>query len=103
MMEIILENAKSNGSKKIKKISVVIGNCSGVVPESLRYCFDVIKMETAAKDAELFIKELSATASCEKCSENFEVGQYDYACPKCGDIIMPTGGKELYISDMEVE
>ena len=103
IIDIVLENAKSNDAKKVTKVTVVVGNCSGVEPDSLRYCFDVIKKESAADCAELVVVELSATALCERCNENFKVGQYDYVCPKCGDIIIPMGGKELHISEMEVE
>jgi len=103
IIDIVLENAKSNGAGKVKKVTVVVGNCSGVVPESLRYCFDIIKKETAADDAELVVEEVSARAHCETCGGDFKVGQYDYVCPKCGDIIMPTGGRELHISEMEIE
>ena len=103
IIDIVLDNAKSNSAKKVLKVTVVVGNCSGVVPDSLRYCFDVIKKETAADCAELVVEETSATSHCESCGGDFNVGQYDYVCPKCGDIIMPTGGKELHISEMEVE
>ena len=103
IIDIVLDNAKSNDAKKVIKVTVVVGNCSGVVAESLRFCFDVIKKETVADDAELVITEVSASAHCETCGGDFKVGQYDYVCPKCGDIIMPMGGKELHISDMEVE
>ncbi len=103
IIDIVLDGAKSNNAGKVIKVTVVVGNCSGVVPESLKYCFDVIKKETAADSAELVITELSARAHCESCGGDFKVGQYDCVCPECGDIIMPTGGRELHVSEMEIE
>jgi hydrogenase nickel incorporation protein HypA/HybF len=103
LINLIVENAQKSGSGNVTKVSIVIGNLAGVVTDSLKFCFDEIKMGTIANDAELVVDEVSATAYCAVCETEFPVGQYVFDCPECGDVIIPSGGKELYLKDMEVE
>jgi hydrogenase nickel incorporation protein HypA/HybF len=103
LMSLVIENAKNSDAKNVIKVSIVVGNLSGIVVDSLKFCFDEVKKDTAAKNADLVIDEVSATAYCIKCENKFRVGQYAFACPDCGETIIPSGGNELYLKDMEVE
>ncbi|VAX25583.1 hypothetical protein MNBD_NITROSPINAE04-1495 [hydrothermal vent metagenome] len=103
LMSLIAENARKSGARSVTRVSIVVGNLSGIVADSLKFCFDEVKKSTVAKDAELVVDEVSATAYCAKCETRFPVGQYVFNCPDCGEVIIPSGGKELYLKDMEVE
>ncbi len=103
LINLIVENAQNSGARSVTKVSIVVGNLSGIVSDSLKFCFDEIKKSTVAKDAELVVDEVSATAYCAKCETQFAVGQYVFNCPDCGEVVIPSGGKELYLKDMEVE
>lgn len=103
LMSLITENAQKSDAKSVIKVSIVVGNFSGIVVDSLKFLFDEVKKSTVANDAELVVDEVSATAYCVKCETEFPVGQYEFDCPDCGELIIPSGGKELYLKDMEVE
>lgn len=103
LMILVAENAKNSGAKNVTKISIVVGSLSGIVVDSLKFCFDEVKKDTVASDALLSVEEVSATAYCTKCEKKFPVGQYVFACPDCSDTVIPSGGNELYLKDMEVE
>lgn len=103
LMSLIVENARKSGARSVTKVSIVVGNLSGIVADSLKFCFDEVKRSTVAKGAELVVNEVSATAYCVKCETQFTVGQYVFNCPDCGEVVIPSGGKELYLKDMEVE
>ncbi len=103
LMSLIVENAQKSGAGSVTKVSIIVGNLAGIDTDSLKFLFDEVKRGTVANDAELVVDEVSATAYCIKCETEFPVGQYVFACPDCGEVIIPSGGKELYLKDMEVE
>lgn len=103
LMSLIIKNARKSGARSVTKVSIAVGNLSGIVVDSLQLCFDEAKRGTVANDAQLVVDEVSATAYCVKCESEFPVGQYAFDCPDCGEVIIPSGGKELYLKDMEVE
>ncbi len=103
LMNLIAENAKVSEARNVIKVSVVIGNLSGIVADSLKLCFDEVKKGTIANQAELEVEEVFAKAHCYECGKISPVGQYVFSCPDCGEVVIPSGGKELYLKDMEVE
>ncbi len=103
MMAVALENAAANNAKKILRIELVVGNMSGVSVDALRFAFDAVKADTIAGNAALVIQETAAAAHCAACGANFEAGQYDFFCPACGAPVLPKGGDELYVKELEIE
>ena len=51
----------------IARINLRIGKLSAVVPESLRFCFEVATRGTAAEGADLSIEEVPVVARCTDC------------------------------------
>ena len=45
------------GSARVAKVNIKIGKLAAVVPESLRFCFDVAIKDTPLKDAILVIEK----------------------------------------------
>ena len=103
MVTVALENAAANHAKRIVRIGLVVGNMSGVSLDALRFAFDAVKADTIADGAELVIEETAAEAHCGACGTSFQAGQYDFRCPSCGAPVVPTGGDELYVKELEIE
>jgi len=103
LMNITLEKAGAENADKVVSVTIVVGNLAGIVPDSLLYCFDTIKLGTIASEAILNIEEVKATADCIDCNKRIEIEQFDFACPDCGSVIIPTGGQELFVKDIEIE
>ena len=89
---------------KITKITLVAGDYSGFVGESINMYFDIISKGTHCEGAKIEIERVKPKLKCPACGWNFEKKPMSFACPKCGTDGGPTEiGKEFYIKEIEVE
>ncbi len=104
MVRLVLDQAREHDAEVIRKVAVVVGAMSGIVAESMRFYFDEFTKETIAADATLEVKEIPTKANCLSCGHTFELEDYLWLCPECGerklDIIE---GKELMVDSIEVD
>ncbi len=104
IVQILEENAKSQGFAKVKTVWLEIGGLSGVEPEAMRFSFDAVTRGTLADRARLEIIEVPGQAWCLQCARNVAVKQRFDACPDCGGYqLQVTGGEEMRIKELEVE
>ena len=95
---------KSAAHRKVKSITIVIGELSGVVEDSVRFCFDMVADDTDAKGAALTFHKVPAHIRCSQCAFEFKMDNGDWACPRCGNLggqVMQ--GRECYIESIDVE
>ena len=80
------------------------GFAVGAVEKSaLAFAFDVAMRGSPAEGARLEIIDLPGRALCHDCGETVEIGLRLAPCPRCGGgRLMPQGGDEMRIRDMEV-
>lgn len=99
--EAIPENMKG---VQIARLNLKIGKLSAVVPQSLRFCFEVAAKETALDGAELHIEEIPVRAVCKDCGHQWTIEGPAFSCPKCetGNIDI-VSGRELDIVSLEVK
>jgi hydrogenase nickel incorporation protein HypA/HybF len=104
LLSIALENAEKAEALKIHKISLVVGELSGVLDEAVTFYFNFLSRDTIAAGAVIDFKHVPAQLRCRKCEKVFESKDFDLRCPDCKeqevDII---AGRELYIDSLEVE
>ena len=105
--EQIIKLAEKHGRKfrasQIKRITLVVGERSGYVTESIQMYFDIISEGTLCEGAELVMKGIKPKIKCPACGEVFIRKPMSFACPKCGTDGEPTDiGKEFYIESIEV-
>ena len=94
---------KAHGSK-VTKVSLVIGDYSGYVGESVQMYFDIISQDTICEGALVDITHVKPKLRCAKCGELFEKKPMTFDCPKCDGQGEPTEiGKESYIESIEIE
>lgn len=87
-----------------QKIGVKIGELAAVDPDSLQFCFDVLKQEAGFNDLQLEIEFLRRRHHCEDCQREFNVQDYDLHCPACGEpTTLCVSGDELQLAYLEVE
>lgn len=88
---------------RVERVNLKVGKLTGVVPDSLRFCFHIITKDTPFSEAELKIEAVSVSARCVDCGNEWEVDQASFICPKCkggnSDIL---SGRELDIVSIEV-
>lgn len=92
------------GGSRVTAIHLVLGENSGIVPESIHMYFDLIAAGTPCQDARIEIERVRAKLRCPACGALFVRKPMSFACPECGTDGHPTAiGKEFYIKSIEVE
>lgn len=102
--EIAQNAAAANGKEKIMTVCVRVGELSGVVVDSLTFCFSAITAGTPLEGATLRVERIPVRARCGACGTVCDVQDFVFLCPSCGsgnlDVI---AGRELQVSHIEVE
>ena len=81
-----------------------IGALSGVEPEAMRFCFDVVMQGSLADQATLEIVDAPGVAWCMACGQNVPVRQLYDECPHCGSYqLQIVSGDQMRIKELEVE
>ncbi len=104
ILQVLEDNAKTQGYTRVKTVWLEIGGLAGVELEAMRFSFDVVTNGTLANGANLQIMELPGVAWCMQCSKTVTVNQRFDSCPDCGSYqLQVTGGEEMKIKQLEVE
>ena len=104
IIKIAQETAIKNNAVKVTKVSLVVGELSGFIGDSISMYFDIISKGTVVEGAELEITYIKFKLKCDKCDIYFERPRFSFECPQCGQDGSPTDiGKEFYVKDVEIE
>jgi hydrogenase nickel incorporation protein HypA/HybF len=88
---------------RITCVRLEIGALSGVVADSVRFCFDLVTEGTNLEGARLEITETPARCRCLACGRDFEPDGPIAICP-CGSAgVEVLAGQELKIASVQVE
>ena len=102
VIEIVSESAIENRLTKVNKVSLKIGQLSGVMPESLNFAFKSYIMDTMLEGATLEIEKVDAVAECEDCKQEFPIDHFNKLCPICNKFCSSIiSGYELYVNTIE--
>ncbi len=102
-LRMAVDAAKSAGASRVSKLRLRIGSLSGVVPDSMRFAFDVVCHGTLADGATLEIEAISAACWCMTCQTEFECVDFFNECPRCHNVSGELRhGRELEIADVEI-
>lgn len=83
---------------RVTTVSVRIGRLTGVVPDSLRYYFDLLVAGTPLAGAALGIEEVPIRGRCADCDARFTIDQLCFTCPACGSgFVELLSGRELQV------
>lgn len=99
IINLALEEAGRAGLDRVAQVRLKIGRMSGVVPDSLAFCWELMTGEGPIQGAELVMEEIPVQALCQECEEGFQVEEYDFTCPSCGsERTKIVAGRELTLS-----
>ncbi len=59
-------------NSKVKGVYLKIGKLSSVVPDSLRFCFDIVSKDSAIAGAALYIEEIPVTATVQDLRQSLD-------------------------------
>lgn len=101
LVEICEQNS---GGRRVTSVTLEIGDLSGIMPESVEFCFDVCTQDTLLEGAVLDIERIPGKGNCSGCGAEFPVHAYYEPCPACGGYgVAITAGEELRVKELEVE
>lgn len=104
ILEIVEQSIPNGQSASVKRIRVRFGPLSGIVPESLEFCFSALVSETAMKQAGLVMEKNPMVSLCKDCGHQFKVEDFSFSCPECESVNLDLiSGNELEIVDVELE
>ena len=91
------------GKTRVEKVNLRIGKLAAVVPESLRFCFEMAAKDTPLQGAQLSIEELPGVAKCNDCGTKWTIRGLSFQCEKCqSGSIEIISGRELDIQSIEI-
>jgi hydrogenase nickel incorporation protein HypA/HybF len=104
VIKIVNEEAKQKGFKTVRSITIVVGELSAVMSESVQLYFELLSEGTACEGAKLVFEHKPSLLHCRSCGLKFEhVKVFD--CPECGEMayLVKGSGRELYVKSIEAE
>jgi hydrogenase nickel incorporation protein HypA/HybF len=100
--EIIDICARRSGGARVKRVALEIGQHALILPDSIRFCFDLCSEGTLVEGATLEILHVPGRARCRECGSLLALEQPFATCP-CGSSDMQwLSGDEIKIKEMEV-
>ena len=94
---------KSDVPVQVETVNLKVGKLAAIVPESLRFCFEIAAKESPLSGAALHIEEVPIQARCKDCEAQWNIDKPVFKCQVCDsgslDII---SGRELNIESIEI-
>ena len=103
ILNIALDAAEKNHAAKVFKVGLTLGEMAGVEVKALTLSFEVLKKNTPADCAELVIKRVPISATCNKCGKTFQLERYNFFCPECDGVLILKSGRELLVDFVDCE
>jgi hydrogenase nickel incorporation protein HypA/HybF len=100
ILDLVAEAAQG---RRVRRVTLEIGELSSVVPDAIEFCFPEVVRGTIAAGAELEIRRIPARARCEECGADFATPSLITPC-RCGSMnFVRLQGEELNLKSLEVE
>ena len=98
--EIVSERA---GGAKVTRVVLEIGKLAAVLPDAVRFCFELCVEGTSLEGASLVIIETPGLARCRACGGNVTLDRPFGRC-ECGETDLEwLSGEQLKIKEFEVD
>ena len=101
---IVAIASRHASGRRVTRVDVTVGHLRQVVPDSLRFAFELMTNGTALDGAELVIEEVPARTECRACGATGVLVRFPASCGECGSLdVELTGGDELLVDSLELE
>jgi hydrogenase nickel incorporation protein HypA/HybF len=104
IVDTLEAQATAHNAAHVKGVRLRIGEASGIVIDSLTFCFEMLTdLDPALTGAQLSIEIAPHKARCGRCAQEFPIRDFVPQCPICeewsNEIV---SGTELQILEMEI-
>ncbi len=102
LLEIIETRAQGAGIGRVERITLKIGEYSGIMPEALEFAFEVLSRGKITEGAEIEMQSVAPEYVCKKCGRTASAPED--GCAGCGGTDLALAhGNELSIVSFEGE
>lgn len=99
---IVSTCAERAGESRIVRVRLKIGKLTAVVPDAIRFCFDLVAEGTPLEGAALEIVDVPGKGRCQDCGSELDLEAFVFSCDRCQSArIEVLSGDELEIQEME--
>lgn len=86
---------------KVDKITLQVGELSGMVPHYIEECFPAAVYKTSLEGTKLEMEVVEGTVRCNDCGREFNAMKYNLVCPDCkSENLIPLTGREFIIKEI---
>jgi hydrogenase nickel incorporation protein HypA/HybF len=104
LVEIIRHTVEEDDLERVRELRMKLGECSGVVPDSLEFCFQALVANTSLSHCALHIERIPFQIRCNSCSKVSRNEGGFGLCPLCGSADTKIlSGNELQVVEIEIE
>jgi hydrogenase nickel incorporation protein HypA/HybF len=104
IIDIVQQSVPQDELADVRIVRVKVGTFSGVVADSLDFCFSAISAETPLAEAHLEFEHIPFVVECRQCRKKFENDIGFVVCPECGGVDTAVlSGRELQVTEIELE
>lgn len=90
--------------RRVEVVRLRVGALRQVVPDTLTFCWSIIRDQRDLADAELELELVPAVVACRACEKRSEISsRWSIRCPECdsGDVAV-VGGEEFLVTSVDV-
>jgi hydrogenase nickel incorporation protein HypA/HybF len=102
LVERVGEEARAQGATAVHRLSVRIGELSGVDPDLLATAYDTFRARTICQGAQLDLRIVAARWECPACGQTIARGAV-LTCPVCTLPARLSEGDEIMLDRIELE
>jgi hydrogenase nickel incorporation protein HypA/HybF len=104
ILDIVQQSVPKDELADVRIVRLKLGTFSGVVADSLDFCFTAITSETPLAKAHLVFEHVPFAVQCRHCQKTFENDIGFVVCPECeGTDTVVLSGRELQVTEIELE
>ncbi|WP_416676640.1 hydrogenase maturation nickel metallochaperone HypA [Egbenema bharatensis] len=87
----------------VKRVTLEVGQLTAILPDAIRFCFDVCCQGTVLEGAQLDIIEIPGLGRCQRCGREIPL-ELPFGVCDCGcQELQIIQGEELLIKQLEME
>jgi hydrogenase nickel incorporation protein HypA/HybF len=103
--ETVTETLNTYPGSRVLEVRLRVGALASVIPESLEFCWGVVREGTPLEGSRLVVNVLPVVVHCVPCGQDATLeGVQSFRCPRCGEPCSDMRqGRELEIDSIEIE
>ena len=99
VVDMVVERA---AGRQIACVRLQVGALSGVVPDAMMFCYELVTAGTPLEGSTLEIEQVPGAAHCRTCGQDFPLSDLILLCP-CGSAdVSILAGRELRVRSVDM-